>query len=413
MEVCRISESELLELMSFLTAHFRQTKPHLPRVHQFVPATIQAIDDSILNRNDYEPWAGLSLINSYLEIKELVLECIVQLGEHFLQKRWATQDNQFKDYAAVASCCDDFLKMGLYLKDDQLVATYLDGYFCGHRLCPVCQNYNLYTIKKYISRGLRTYQCATDLSFYFITLCLPDAQFDELGKKIDEILMCWTKFSRGPDLKKKVGYFRSTAVEPVSIDRGESFDRSRYRVHIHCVLALRTDSVDDGTIDRLTDCWRRITKQMGTLDIRLIDNFSSYINRELGHDSDAVHQILDRTQEFDGVNRAIAYLLKQNNPFRDGVDPEKMKKYMAIKMRYPRKRWNYTRGGLFRTIKIKTFKPKQKRLKYPPEIIDPECLALREMVGEGCFRAMVNDDYMVASPNRRLVGEFYYMSIAI
>jgi hypothetical protein len=185
-----------------------------------------------------------------------------------------------------------------------------------------------------------------------------------VGDTFNRILHGWKKLSQGRDLKNMVGYFRTTAVKPLEKDHGKSYDESRYLVHVHCLLALRKSDINIGLSDRLNTSWQRITKCDGTSDFRSVEEFSGYIEKELNRDPKMVNEIVLRIKELNGVNRVIRYMLDQNNAFRHGVDPEQLRKYLAIKMRYPKKRWNYTRGGIFKSIKIITNTTHKKSYKH-------------------------------------------------
>ncbi len=381
------------------------------RVCQFVPICLQR-DKNLDPESEMEAWKGIPILNSILVRKEEVLHSIYRVGENLIQRGYLKQKELFKIYGCVTSCCDDFLKTRLYKKRGQIIETYLDGYFCGHSLCPICLNYNLYKIKTSIADGLKIYECRSELAFYFLTLCIPDVDFDEVGDIINRLSRCWTKLTKRRDLKQMVGYIRSTAVKPSDNEPGESFYHSRFNVHIHSVIALKVKDVDAGLEDRLKSSWHCITDGTGRLDVRLIEHLPSYIEKEHHYDQYMVDQIVSRSTELNGISRAIFYLLEQNNPYRVGVESDQMKKIVAIRMRYPRKRWNFSRGGLFKRIKIIRFTPHKKRQKYPPHMWTREIKQIEELSGPGAARAAINLEHRT-STYKNTVGEiFYHLRIA-
>lgn len=142
--------------------------------------------------------------------------------------------------------------------------------FCRDRLCPMCNWRRSYKIYGQVSQVME--KIATDYTFLFLTLTVPNVDGCELQDTLDNMQRGWRNFIRHKRLKSVLrGAFRTLEITRNS-------RTGQYHPHFHCILAVNKNYFDSGYIKQseFLQMWRDAIddQRICIVDIRTIKDLS-------------------------------------------------------------------------------------------------------------------------------------------
>ena len=110
--------------------------------------------------------------------------------------------------------------------------------FCRDRLCPMCSWRRSYKIFGQVSQIMDV--IADDYCFIFLTLTVPNCEFDKLCDTLDELQKGWYRFIHYKPVKTAVrGYFKV-------LETTRNRNNGTYHPHFHIILAVDKNNYFNG-----------------------------------------------------------------------------------------------------------------------------------------------------------------------
>lgn len=182
----------------------------------------------------------------------------------------ANRDEYARNEVARTEACASSLSFKECIQDKTHPKKLTQANFCRNRLCVGCQ----------MRRSLKCFSTTVkivhylqhehkDLQFIFLTLTVPNAPIDELGKTVQHMFDSWTKLTKRRGVKKIMqGYLRCMEIT-------YNHQRDDYHPHFHALIAVKKSFFTGKNYikrDKWLEMWRESTKQpeITQVDVRKV-----------------------------------------------------------------------------------------------------------------------------------------------
>ena len=119
--------------------------------------------------------------------------------------------------------------------------THIQGYFCDHRLCPVC---NYYKSRAFFSRIYTYVKDNADKKFLFLTLTVPNCSAENLRATVLKMNRAFGKMFKLTDSKSKVSSMFSSYLRRTEVTYNLNPDSPFYKTfhpHMHIILECKPE----------------------------------------------------------------------------------------------------------------------------------------------------------------------------